>query len=113
MWKWKIQVENELTTFFIPKESAEINTLLLRKFDILKNLLRDYSQQMSNKELVTIYEHPFFENAIRYKRENGAFMDRMLIVAMQRQNYQLYVRVDRMRMILCRVKNKIKRTFRG
>ena len=113
MWKWKIQVENELTTFFIPKESAEINTLLLRKFDILKNLLRDYSKQMSSEELVTIYEHPFFEKAIKYKEKNGAFMDRMLIVAMQRQNYQLYVRVDRMRMILCRVKNKIKRTFRG
>ena len=68
---------------------------------------------MTNKELATIYEHPFFENAIRYKRENGAFMDRMLIFAMERQNYQMYVKADRIRMLLCRVKNKIKRTFKG
>ena len=113
MWKWKIQVEHELINFFAPLKVTEVNTLLFRKFDILKNLLRDYSQQMSNKELVTIYEHPFFENAIRYKRENGAFMDRMLIFAMERQNYQMYVRADRIRMLLCRVKNKIKRTFKG
>lgn len=115
MWKWKIQVEQELDAFFIPKDSFETNTLLARRFDVLRNLLRDYSQQMSNKELAAnLYEHPFFDKAIRYKLKNGNFMERMLIFAMQRQNYQLYVRADRVRSILWRIKNKIQRIiFKG
>lgn len=112
MWKWKIRVEQELATYFIPQDYSEINILLSRKFDVLRNLLRDYSKQMSNEELVVIYNHHFFENAIRYKTEKGDLMERMLIFAMQKQNYQLYVRVDKARLLISCIKNKIKRTFK-
>ena len=112
MWKWKIKFEQELSAFFIPKEPEEINMLLGRRFEVLRDLLRDYSKQMFIEELEIIYEHPFFEKAVQYKEEKGTFMDRVLIFAMKRQNYKLYVNVDKIRIFLCRVKNKIKRTFK-
>ena len=109
-WKWKICVESEIANYFQPCNREEKKVLLNRKFDVLRDLLRDYSNQMSNQELYMLYSHPFFENAIENKKSNGTLKDRILIFAMKNKNYKIYVKMDEICFFFKRVKNKLKRT---
>lgn len=106
-WKWKIIVETEIRKFFEPQSEFEIEYLLLRDYEVLRNLLIGYSQQMTIDSLLKIYQHQFFKSTIQYKRKNGTFMERVLLFSMEKKNYQLYVKVDRLYSLFSQVHNKI------
>lgn len=110
-WRWKICVESEIFHFFEPCDEKERGVLLNRIFDVLRDLLRDYSTQMSNQELFDLYKHSFFEKSIAYKKEKGSFKDRILIFAMQCKNYKIYITIDKMDFLFQRIRNKLRRTF--
>ncbi|MEE1527966.1 MAG: glycosyltransferase [Blautia sp.] len=110
-WKWKIRVENEIFNYFQPYNKEEQIALLNRIFDVLRDLLRDYSTQMSNQELFNLYQHPFFQESILYKKSSGTFKERILIFAMQRKNYKIYIKIDKIYFFYKRIINKLKRMF--
>ncbi|MGE9975892.1 glycosyltransferase family 2 protein [Coprococcus catus] len=108
-WKWKIRVESEIFNYFHPYNKEEQIALLNRIFDVLRDLLRDYSTQMSNQELFAMYQHPFFEESIAYKKSSGSFKEHILIFAMQCKNYKIYVLADKIHYFFKRITNKLKR----
>lgn len=110
-WKWKIFVENEIVNYFRPCNQKEEEILLCRKFDVLRDLLRDYSNQMTGQELYELFCHPFFKNAIEYKRSKGRLKEHILIFAMRHKNYKIYMKADEVYFLLIRGKNKLKRMF--
>lgn len=108
-WKWKIYVENEILNFFEPCNREEKIALLKREFDVLRDLLRDYSVEMTKQELYDLYVNPFFEESINYTKHKGKLIDRILILSMNHKNYRLYVLSLKIQFFLKRVDSKIKR----
>lgn len=108
-WKWKILVEKEIYNFFNPSNNEEQTALLNRIFDVLRDLLRDYSHQMSNQELFSLYKNPFFKDCIAYKKRRGTIKEHVLIYSVEWKHYELYVMVDKTDKILMKVINKLKR----
>ena len=111
-WKWKIAVEREIYNFFCPCNDEEKTALLDRIFVVLRNLLREYSTQMSAQELFDLYRHPFFEESIVYRRSNGTLKDKILIFSIQHKNYKIYEMVDYLHCFVEKMKNKLKRILR-
>ena len=83
--------------------------LLKREFDVLRDLLRDYSVEMTKQELYDLYVNPFFEESINYTKQKGKLIDRILILSMNHKNYRLYVVSLKIQFFLKRVDSKIKR----
>lgn len=112
-WKWKIKVESTILNFFQPCNETEKASLLNRTFDVLRDLLRDYSTKFSKQALFNLYQNPFFKECINYKKTNGTWKDRILIIAMQCKNYKIYTYADKLTYFFIRVKNKLMRMFQG
>lgn len=112
-WKWKIEIESNIMDFFQPGSETELLSLLQRHFDVLRDLLRDYSKEMSARELSDLYKHPFFKDCIAYKKKKGKFEDRILIFSMEKSNYAFYTRAMQIIHLWRRIKNRIRRSFSG
>lgn len=110
-WKWKIIIESTIMNFFEPCDEHEYLSLIQRNFDVLRDLLRDYSKQMSQGELYSLYRHVFFEECIAHKKANGSFTDRTLIFSMEHKNYAFYTKVMKMTNLYQRIIRRIKRVF--
>lgn len=111
-WKWRIRVENEILNFFEPCNYEEKVVLLNRIFDILQDLLKGYSNEMSRQELFDLYCHPFFKESIEYKKLNGTFKERTLIFAMKCENYKIYAISDKLFLIFSKIRNKLRRLIK-
>lgn len=111
-WKWKIQVESEIRSFFKPCNEFEKESLLSRCFDVLRDLLRDYYGHMTKEEFFALYKNPFFTEAILYKKnKQGKISEKILIFAMDHKNYRIYLFWKRIEFFFYRLKNKLRRTF--
>ena len=110
-WKWKIIIESTIMNFFEPCDEHEYLSLIQRNFDVLRDLLRDYSKQMSQGELCSLYRHVFFEECVAHKKANGSFTDRTLIFSMEHKNYAFYTKVMKMTNLYQRIIRRIKRVF--
>lgn len=107
-WKWKIQVEREILDFFQPCNELETAFMNQRCFDVLRDLLRDYSVQRSNLELHELFINPFFKDCISHKRTSGNLKDRILIFAMDCRNYSIYKTMMQIDFFFLRVKRCLK-----
>ena len=110
-WKWKLTVETAIMEFFHPCDEQERLSLLERNFDVLRDLLRDYSGQMCQKELLQLYQHPFFKECIAHKRANGKAEAHLLLFSMEHKSYVFYTKAMKLLHICQRIKNRLKRLF--
>lgn len=109
-FKWRIQVERHLNSFFQPCNRKEKEWLDNRCFDVLVGQVKEHFPYIK-KEVYSLYNEDVFANGILLKKSHGKFMERLFVFTMEHKCFEVYLKVYNIEVLFVRIKNKIKRTF--
>lgn len=100
-WKWRIEQESAIYSFFQPETYSEKEFLLNRKFETLQTLIAQYESIWKDSDIKRLYTNPFFADAIRYKMNCGTKNEKKYLFLL---SHNCYLEYQKFKQILIKIK---------